>query len=54
MLGAIGHTVSVLIAGLAFDGGVGTDEASAAVLAASAPASVIALVLLWRRARDPV
>ena len=54
MLGAIGYTVSLLIAGLAFDGGEGTDEASAAVLAASATASVIALVLLRRRARDAV
>ena len=54
MLGAIGYTVSLLIAGLAFDGGEGTDETSAAVLAASATASVIALVLLRRRARDAV
>jgi hypothetical protein len=40
----------LLIAGLGLDGGEGTDEASAAVLAASA----IALVLLRRRARDAV
>jgi NhaA family Na+:H+ antiporter len=54
MLGAIGYTVALLIAGLAFEGGKGADEASAAVLAASVTASVLALVLLRRRARDAV
>ena len=51
MLGAIGYTVALLIAELAFDGGEGTDEASAAVLAASVVASAIAIVLLRRRSR---
>ena len=49
MLGAIGYTVSLLIAGLAFDDTAAQERSAAAVLAASAVASVAALLLLRRR-----
>ena len=49
MLGAIGYTVSLLIAGLAFDDTGAQERSAAAVLAASAVASVAALLLLRRR-----
>ena len=51
MLGAIGYTVSLLIARLAFPDGAAQERAAAAVLAASALAAVIAVVLLRRRGR---
>lgn len=51
MLGAIGYTVSLLIAQLAFDDAAGQERAAAAVLAASATASILAVVLLRRRSR---
>ena len=50
VLGGIGYTVSLLIAGLALGDGEAADEAAAAVLAASVTASVIGVVLLRRRA----
>lgn len=51
MLGAIGYTVSLLIAQLAFDDAAAQERAAAAVLAASALASVLAVVMLRRRSR---
>jgi NhaA family Na+:H+ antiporter len=51
MLGAIGYTVSLLIAQLAFDDVAAQERAAAAVLAASALASVLAVVMLRRRSR---
>ena len=54
VLGGIGYTVSLLIARLALGGGQATDEAAAAVLAASVAASAIGVALLRRRARGAV
>jgi NhaA family Na+:H+ antiporter len=51
MLGAIGYTVSLLIARLAFTDVAAQERAAAAVLAASVVASAIAVVLLRRRSR---
>jgi NhaA family Na+:H+ antiporter len=51
MLGAIGYTVSLLIAQLAFDDPAAQERAAAAVLAASALASVLAVIMLRRRSR---
>jgi NhaA family Na+:H+ antiporter len=51
MLAGIGYTVSLLIARLAFDDVAAQDRAATAVLAASALASVIAVVLLRARVR---
>ena len=53
ILGAIGYTVSLLIARLAFDDVAAQERSAAAVLAASALASVVAVVLLRRRSRHP-
>ena len=57
VLGAIGYTVSLLIARLAFDDVAAQERSAAAVLAASVVASVAAVILLRRRAgvqeRDP-
>lgn len=49
VLGAIGYTVSLLIAQLAFEDPSGADRAAAAVLAASLVASLVAVALLRRR-----
>ena len=49
VLGAIGYTVSLLIARLAFDDVAAQERSAAAVLAASIVASVVAVVLLRRR-----
>lgn len=51
MLGAIGYTVSLLISRLAFDDVAAQERAAAAVLAASALASIAGLLLLRRRVR---
>ncbi len=51
ILGAIGYTVSLLIAGLAFDESGAQERSAAAVLAASIIASTIAVVTLRRRSR---
>jgi NhaA family Na+:H+ antiporter len=51
MLGAIGYTVSLLIARLASSDVAAAERSAAAVLAASVLASVLALVLLRRRSR---
>jgi NhaA family Na+:H+ antiporter len=51
MLGAIGYTVALLIAQLAFDDAAAQERAAAAVLAASALASVLAVAMLRRRSR---
>ena len=53
VLGAIGYTVSLLVARLALDDVAAQDQAAAAVLAASVLASVIAVLLLRRRSRQP-
>ena len=50
-LGAIGYTVSLLIARLAFEDPAGAERAAAAVLAASVLASVVSVALLRRRSR---
>jgi Na+:H+ antiporter, NhaA family len=49
MLGAIGYTVSLLIAHLAFDDPAAQQRSAAAVLVASVIASIAAVVLLRRR-----
>jgi Na+:H+ antiporter, NhaA family len=51
VLGAIGYTVSLLIARLAFDDAAAVERSAAAVLTASVIASLLALVLLRRQAR---
>jgi NhaA family Na+:H+ antiporter len=51
VLGAIGYTVSLLVARLAFDDVAAQERSAAAVLVASAIASVVAVVLLRRRSR---
>ena len=51
VLGAIGYTVSLLIARLAFTDVAAQERSAAAVLAASVLASLIAVVLLRRRSR---
>ncbi len=51
VLGAIGYTVSLLIARLAFDNAAAQERSAAAVLAASVLASAIAVVMLRRRSR---
>jgi NhaA family Na+:H+ antiporter len=51
VLGAIGYTVSLLIARLAFDDVAAQERSAAAVLVASTIASVVAVVLLRRRSR---
>jgi Na+:H+ antiporter, NhaA family len=51
VLGAIGYTVSLLIARLAFGDAAAVERSAAAVLAASVIASLIAVVLLRRQAR---
>lgn len=51
VLGAIGYTVSLLIARLAFSDAAAVERSAAGVLAASIVASLIALVLLRRQAR---
>ena len=51
VLGAIGYTVSLLIARLALDDVAAQERAAAAVLVASIVASAVALVLLKRRRR---
>jgi NhaA family Na+:H+ antiporter len=51
VLGAIGYTVSLLMARLAFDDVAAQERAAAAILAASTTAAVAAVVLLRRRAR---
>jgi NhaA family Na+:H+ antiporter len=51
MLGAIGYTVSLLIAQLAIDDGAAQERAAAAVLTASVLASLLAVVMLRRRSR---
>jgi NhaA family Na+:H+ antiporter len=51
VLGAIGYTVSLLIARLALDDVGAQDRAAAGVLAASVSASLVAVVLLRRRGR---
>ena len=49
VLGGIGYTVSLLIAGLAFDQAAPAETAGAAVLIGSALTSVLAILLLRRR-----
>jgi NhaA family Na+:H+ antiporter len=51
VLGAIGYTVSLLIAGLAFSDVAAQERSAAAILAASVLASLLAVVLLRRRSR---
>jgi NhaA family Na+:H+ antiporter len=51
VLGAIGYTVSLLVARLSLEDVAAQERAAAAVLAASALASVLAVVLLRRRSR---
>jgi len=51
VLGGIGYTVSLLIAGLAFEDVGAQERAAAAVLAASAVASMVSIVLLRRQSR---
>ena len=51
MLGAIGYTVSLLMARLALPDAAAQERAAAAVLAASVAAAVLAVVLLRRRGR---
>lgn len=51
VLGGIGYTVSLLIAGLAFDDVGAQERAAAAVLAASVVASTVSVVLLRRQSR---
>ena len=51
VLGAIGYTVSLLMARLAFDDVASQEHAAAAILAASAVAATIGVVLLRSRAR---
>jgi NhaA family Na+:H+ antiporter len=51
ILGAIGYTVSLLIARLALSDVAAQERAAAAVLAASVVASALAVVLLRRRSR---
>ena len=51
VLGAIGYTVSLLIARLAFDDVAAQERSAAAVLAASVVASALAVVMLRRRGR---
>ena len=51
VLGAIGYTVSLLIARLAFTDDAAVERSAAAVLAASVVASLTAVVLLLRQAR---
>jgi NhaA family Na+:H+ antiporter len=52
VLGAIGYTVSLLIAQLAFEGNIAAEEqAAAAILGASVVASIAGVVLIRRRSR---
>jgi len=51
ILGAIGYTVSLLLARLAFTDVAAQERAAAAVLGASVLASILAVVLLRRRSR---
>jgi len=51
VLGAIGYTVSLLLARLAFTDAAAQERAAAAVLGASVLASILAVVLLRRRSR---
>ena len=51
ILGAIGYTVGLLIAQLAFTDIAAQERAAAAVLAASAIASIVAVVMLRRQSR---
>ncbi len=51
VLGAIGYTVSLLLARLAFTDVAAQERAAAAVLGASVLASILAVVLLRRRSR---
>ena len=53
VLGAIGYTVSLLIARLAFDDAAAVERSAAAVLAAAVVASLLAVVLLRRQTRSP-
>jgi Na+:H+ antiporter, NhaA family len=53
VLGGIGYTVSLLIAGLSLPDVAAVERSAAAVLAASVLASVAAVVLLRRRGRSP-
>jgi len=53
ILGGVGFTMAILVAGLAFDDAVMTVEAKAAILAASLVAGLIGfLVLLWQARRS--
>ncbi len=52
VLGAIGYTVSLLIARLAFSDAAAVERSAASVLAASVVASLVALVLLRRQGRS--
>ena len=52
VLGAIGYTVSLLIARLAFSDAAAVERSAAGVLAASVVASLVALVLLRRQGRS--
>ena len=52
MLGAIGYTVSLLMARLAFADAAAEERTAAAILVASILASLIAVVLLRGRSRD--
>lgn len=51
ILGAIGYTVSLLLARLAFTDVAAQERVAAAVLGASVLASILAVVLLRRRSR---
>ena len=51
VLGGIGYTVSLLIAGLAFDDVAAQERAAAAVLGAAVVASALSVVLLRRQSR---
>ena len=52
-LGGIGFTVSLFVAGLAFDPGPGQDEAKVGILLASVSAAVVGSAILLRTSRSP-
>lgn len=51
VLGGVGFTMSILVAGLAFDDALVTSEAKAAILAASLVAGVLGFLILLHQAR---
>jgi len=52
-IAGIGFTVSIFVAGLAFDDPVATDQAKLGVLAASVIAAAVGSAILWRTTNDP-